>query len=256
MSISIKYFKVLDTTTGKMQQNGRKTSSELSVIKSQNKMITGLIEQDSIPGTPSTISSGPFYGNAHMSTKYIEILRTNSNTTTDGVFIPTIMRVIKLCGTTSARNVICYGFSAYLTTTPENIEWNVLFANPNAQENGDYRDIELPDTTKYPRLYLGLLIINKGWDSRTVVDATNKICSLPSNLNYFCINPAYSNLDVNMSHCMNIQGYNSSVGYQNRICVAFEDWKFSHSDKDYNDFVISIQNRDFDENVINDMVIS
>jgi len=37
--------------------------------------------------------------------------------------------------------------------------------------------------------------------------------------NYFCINPAYSNHDVNMSHCMNIQGYNSSVGYHRNVFI-------------------------------------
>ena len=256
MTITIKNFKVLDTTSGKMQQSGRKTSTQLTTITSQNKFISELVERQAIPGTPSTISSGPFVGSAHMASKYIKISREVGNNEIDAVFIPTIMRIIKLTGTSSAANMVCYAFANSLNQLPTALEWNVLFANFNQQEVGDYVDIPLPDSTFYPNLYLAIILINDAWVQRTIVDASQKICSVPNNLDYYCINPAYSNADVNESHSVNIQAYNSRIGYQNRICLAYEDWTMSETDRDYNDIVISIVNRDFDDNEINDTSIS
>lgn len=256
MTITIKNFKVLDTTTGKMKHNGRKTSTQLTTITSQNKFISDLVEQQAIPGTPSTISSGPFVGSAHMASKYIKITREVGNIETDAVFIPTIMRIIKLTGTSAAATMICYAFANSPTQLPTALEWNVLFADFNQQTTGDFVDIQLPDSTLYPELYLAVILINDAWAQRTIVNPTQKICSVPSNLDYYCINPAYSNADVNESHSVNIQAYNSRIGYQNRICLAYEDWTMNLTDRDYNDVVISIVNRDFDENNINDTTIS
>ena len=255
MTINIKNFKVTDLTSGKMEQSGRKTQEQLNVIKSQDKFKTSLVEQQAVPGTPTIISSGPLLNSAHMSTKYINISRENGKNSIDSVFIPTIIRIIKLSGYSAVANMICYAFANSPTQLSENLEWNVLFANFNEQTEGDYVDISLPDSTLYPKLYLGLILLNNAWLKKTIVNETQKICSIPSNLKFFCINPSYSNADVGLSHVINIQAYNTYIGYQNRLCVAFEDYYSNVTDRDYNDVVLSIQDRDFDENAINDFEI-
>jgi hypothetical protein len=49
MTINIKNFKVIDLTSGKMEQSGRKTQTQLNVIKSQDKFKTSLVEQQAVP---------------------------------------------------------------------------------------------------------------------------------------------------------------------------------------------------------------
>lgn len=254
--ITIKNFKVLDTTTGKMQQSGRRKLSYLETILSSKTYLDNLVEKTAIPGTPSTISSGPFVGNAHMSTKYIQIIRQNGNLGIDNVIVSTLLRITKITGTSSAANMICYGWASSPSVLPTAITWNVLFADFNKQTQGDYVDIELPDSTFYPNLYLALILVNDAWKSRTVVDETLKICSVPGNLDYFCITPGYSNADVGQSHCMNIQGYNNPNGLQDRVGVAYEDWYIASTDRDYNDVVLTIQDAFLDSNNVNDSTIS
>ena len=257
MSITIKNFKVLDVTTGKMQQTGRRTISYLETIVSSKTFIDSLVEQDTIPGTPDTISGTSLVGKAHMSQKYIKIERTSNNVNeTDHLYISTKLRITKISGVSSAKNVLCYGWCNSLNTTSNNITWNVLFANFNSQTRGDYLDIDLPDSTLYPELYLSLILINKGWDNRTIVDSNFKICSLPGNLFYYSIDPSKSNKDQNQSHSIFIQASNSIYNLKNRICIAFEDWEFKFSDKDYNDVVISLQDAAYDENNTNDSTIN
>jgi len=256
MSITIKNFKVLNTTSGKMQQTGRRKLTFLETILSSKTFLDDLIERFAIAGTPATISGGNLVGKAHMSTKYIEITRTNGNNGIDKIAVSTKLRITKVSGTSSAANMICYGWTNDPNILPTSIPWNVLFANFNQQTQGDYIDIDLPDSTFYPKLYLALILINDAWKSRTIEDAGQMICSVPGNLDYFCINPNYSNVDVGLSHCVNIQAYNEPNGLQNRICVAFEDWFMAKTDRDYNDVVLAIQDAFLDTDNINDSSIS
>ena len=256
MSITIKNFKVLNTTSGKMQQSGRRTLSYLETILSSKTFLNDLVERFAIAGTPATISGGNLVGKAHMGERYIEIIRKNGERGVDKISVSTKLRITKISGTSSAANMICYGWTNDPNILPTSITWNVLFANFNQQTQGDYIDIEMPDRTSFPNLYLALILINDAWKSRTIVDASQNICSVPGTLDYFCINPNYSNVDVSLSHCVNIQAYNETNGLQNRICVAFEDWYMAQTDRDYNDVVLAIQDAFLDTDNVNDTTIS
>lgn len=259
MSLTIKNFKVQDTSlsSGNILQSGRRTTSYLDVILSSYTFRANLVERQAIPGTPTEISSGPFVGTAHLATSYIKIERNVGDTTQNAVVIPSsVIRLTKLAGTSSAKNMICYGWTSSASTAATSITWNVLFANANVQQVGDYLDISLPDQTYYPNLYLALILINDAWLQRTVVDETLKICSIPGNLDYFSLNPTYQNADVGQSHAIYISGYNSQIGVRSRICVAFEDWYMAQTDKDYNDVVLAIQDAYYDDNGVNDISIS
>ena len=70
------YFNVTNTTTGNMQQSGRKTNSELTNIVSQSRIITDLVSGTTVPGTPFQITGGPLYGIGQMGFQYIELVKT------------------------------------------------------------------------------------------------------------------------------------------------------------------------------------
>lgn len=257
MVLTIKNFKVLDTTTGKMAQSGRTQSSTLNIIKSQEAFYDNLVERTAIPGTPTAITGGGLQTIAHMGTTYLQINRSNEiNNNIDGVFIPDAIRFTKITGQTKAKLAIIYAFANSENVLPENLVYNVLFANTNEQSIGDFVDIPLPDTTFYPNLYLSLILINDAWTYRTVVDPTQKICSIPGDMDYFCINPSYSNKDVNQSHTVNIQGKNSEISIKSRVVYAFEDWYMNKTDRDYNDIVLSVSSVYIDSLNTNDSSLS
>ena len=190
MGLKIKNFKVTNLITGNIQQSGRRELSYLETILSTKKFLDDLIEKSRIQGTPDNIIGGPFFGEAHMSTRYISITRENTNNILDAIYCPTKLRITKVSGTTSAQNTICYAWSNSLDTNSTELTWNVLFANCNEQENGDYIDIELPDYTLYPNLYLSIIIINDIWKNKTMINLSDNqfICSIPGNINNFSIN--------------------------------------------------------------------
>lgn len=255
-NITIKNFKVIDLISGKIQQTGRRKLNYLETILSSKTFINDLVERNAIPGTPASITGGDLVDKAHMSTKYIEILNEYGSNGIDKIIIPTRIRFTKVSGTSSAKNMLCYGWASSLNTAVTDITWNVLFANFNEQTQGDYIDIDLPDRTGYPELFLALILINDAWSNKTIVNESLKICSVPGTLDYFCINPDNSKVDIGDSHCVNIQGFNNIYGVQNRISVAFEDWYMEQTDNDYNDVVISIQDAFVDDNNVNEIIIS
>ena len=255
MALTIKNFKVTNLISGNIQQSGRRTLSHLETMLSTKKFLDDLIEKSRIQGTPDNITGGPFFGEAHMSTRYIRISKEYGNNTLDSLFCSTKLRITKVSGTTSAQNTICYAWSNNLDTNSEDLIWNVLFANCNDQENGDYIDIELPDNTQYPNLYLSIIIINDIWKNKTIINENQKICSISGNKNYFSINPQKSNADIGQSHFIVIQGFNQNNSIQNRICLGIEDWYFGRTDNDYNDVVLSIQDAFLDNNNINETQI-
>jgi hypothetical protein len=258
MSLSIKNFKVLDTSTGKMAQNGRRSLGHLETMVASKTFLDNLQEKRLVYGTPKTIKKGNLVTTAHMSTQYIKINRGEQHGTNDNdvLNVMTRLRLTKLTGTSDATNMLCYAWANSLSTASTNLSWNVAFANFNEQTQGDYLDIDLPNNTSYPNLYLALLIINGAWDTKTIENQELKICSIPgNNLVYFSITPSQSSSDTNYSHCIVIKAYNSRIGLQNRVCLAFEDWHMNFSDRDYNDVVISLQDACLDDNNINDTSI-
>jgi hypothetical protein len=211
MALTIKNFKVTNLISGNIQQTGRRKLSHLETMLSTKKFLDDLIEKSRVQGTPDNITGGPFFGEAHMSTRYISIIREKTNNLLDALYCSTILRITKVSGTTSAQNTICYAWSNSLDTNSTELTWNVLFANCNEQVNGDYIDIELPDTTQYPNLYLSIIIINDVWKNKTIINENQNICSIPGNKDYFSINPQKSNADIGQSHFIIIQGYDKII---------------------------------------------
>jgi|SaaInlStandDraft_5_1057022.scaffolds.fasta_scaffold00837_11 hypothetical protein len=264
---TIKNFKVLDTTTsgntaGIMLISGRKTTDELNNISSQYNLKNNLINLIPVSGTPSSINNSNFKNIAHMGSSYIKI-STNGmdNPSDENINIFHKIRIIFYFGSSSSQNMICYGWANKLTQTVT--EYNVLFANCNAQSYGDYVDIDLPDRTFYPKLYLVLILINNIWSSRIIEDIPTKTCSVDiSNWDYFNLNPSKSNtnnydgIDNNTSHTIIIKGKDQANNKNIRICIAFEDWYIDITDKDYYDVGLIITDAINDELNINDTNLS
>jgi hypothetical protein len=260
MSLNIKNFKVLNTTNGLMPITGRNTNMDniLSQINLKNNVTEGI----AIPGTPSTISSGGLSTTAHMNSSFIKINRFGELETNDNINVFNKLRILYYFGDTSAQNTICYGWANNSNQDITTIEFNVLFANCNAQTEGDYVDIDLPDDTFYPNLYLVLVLFNDIWTNRIIENETNKICSIYSNQDYFCIHPDKSNTsdypgnDTNQSHCIVTRGFNSIEGKNVRVVVGFEDHYIDITDKDYNDVVLVITDPLNDELNVNDNILN
>lgn len=244
-------FKVENLNTGRILQTGRKTIEFLNKINSHKIFYNNLIERRTIEGTPDSIDNRPILkSNSHLGKNFIKINNDKSVRTNDAVYIPDRMRITLIGGSTAGRNTILYCWLDK-NELPPNIKWRVLFANCRAQTRGDFIDIDLPDKINY---YLGLAIINNGWLEKTIINSTEKLCSLKKldSLDYYCINPTYSRGDVNKSHSINIQSYSTVEELNARLLVTFEDWKFDYSDRDYNDVILSISSVYLDENEIND----
>lgn len=239
-----------------MAPSGRKSTAHRESLVAQNKMRTTLDEAIAIPGTPDAISSGGFVGSGHMSSKYITLVRGTGNSGTDEVWVPMKLRITLIGRETSAKDMILYAFSTLPTTTPANLTWRVLFADAMQQTVGDYFDIDLPDSTFYPHTYLALLLVNGAWDGRTIEDASKKICSVSGTQSYYCLNQSYSNSDVGDAHAVCIQGYSTQSGTQTCMCIGFEDWAMSTTDKDYNDVVLAICDYFTDDAHTNDTTLS
>ena len=45
--------------------------------------------------------------------------------------------------------------------------WNVVFASTKTQTYGDYVDIELPNYSSYPNLYVAFVLLVKVWQTKT-----------------------------------------------------------------------------------------
>lgn len=263
MSITVKDFKVINTNTsgtkpGLMETTGRKNINEMDNILSQNTVKNNVTEGISVPGTPSTISGGGLLNKAHMNSNFIKINRRNELETGDNINVFNKLRIIYYFGDTTAQNTICYGWANNINQTLSTIEFNVLYANCLAQTAGDYVDIDLPDDTFYPNLYLVLLLFNDVWQSRIIEDSNLKICSINSNQDYFCIDKTksdtsnYAGNDTNNSHMIVSRGFNSIDAKNVRLVVGFEDHYSDITDNDYNDVVLVIVDPLNDDNNYND----
>jgi hypothetical protein len=256
-TLTIKSFTVLDTDSGKMQLTGQSTSTQINNILSQEMIIDNTTEQTAVDGTPDAISSGNLVGNAHMCTSYIKIVSDYqvSSAETSIYAVDNFIRLTYLGGTTSASNSLLYGFAATSSTAITDITWTVAIAKNTSQTAGDYLDIEFPDRTHYPNLYIAFILVNAAWDNRTIV--SGNLCSI-TNVDYenYCINSSKSLYDVDESHFIISCGINTTFGIFSRITFGCEDWEMSTTDRDYNDLKFSIASKAISESLTNDTSIS
>jgi hypothetical protein len=243
------YFNVTNTTTGNIQQSGRKTNSELTNIVSQSRIITDLVSGNTVPGTPSQITSGPLYRIGQMGFQYIELIKSfQKNTSLNSLFVPdNILRLTFLGGTTSSTDSIIYAFANSTSQTFAGLTFNMAMANTNSQVTGDYFDIELPNPTEYPNIYLVLALINGAWTTRTIVSGNQ--CSIQIGAigtSTYCINPTQSLQDNGLAHFILVNGINSN------IAIGIEDEPIASSNRDYANVKIAISGRSINDNLTND----
>jgi hypothetical protein len=249
------YFNVTNTTTGNMQQSGRKTNSELTNIASQSRIITDLVSGTTVPGTPVTITSGPLYGIGQMGFQYIELIKSfQKNTSLNSLFVPdNIIRITFLGGTTSSTDSIIYAFANSTSQTFAGLTFNMAIANTNSQVTGDFFDIQLPDPTSYPNIYLVLALINGAWTTRTIVSGNQCRIEIGAvGTATYCINPAQSLQDNGLKHFILVNGYNSTLGIHSNIAIGIEDDPIASSNRDYANVKIAVSSRMTNDSLTND----
>lgn len=248
--ISIKKFKVLNTTSGKMNISGRHQQSYINNIKSHQLYFNNITEGVSLTNMPNSLPPG-LNGLSHFG-KNIEIIRDINNINNNSIYIPDRLRISYISGITDGKDSILFAWSNVENINYTELNWEVLFANCNAQQHGDYWDIDLPDMTFYPKLYLHIILLLNGWNNK--VDLGNNTYNFNSKINkrIYHNNFNYSYIDKNICHSINIQGVNTLENINNRMLIGFEDWNLPNSDLDYNDIILSISSIHFDENKLND----
>ena len=249
------YFNVTNTTTGNMQQSGRKTNSQLTNIVSQSRIITDLVSGTTVPGTPVTITSGPLYGIGQMGFQYIELIKSfQKNTSLNSLFVPdNIMRLTFLGGTTSSTDSIIYAFANSTSQTFANLTFNMAIANTNSQVTGDFFDIQLPDPTSYPNIFLVLALINGAWTTRTIISGNQCRIEIGAvGTATYCINPAQSLQDNGLKHFILVNGYNSILGIHSNIAIGIEDDPIASSNRDYANVKIAVSSRMTNDSLTND----
>lgn len=246
--LNIKQFKVADVTTGRISQSGREPvryTSESTIINdlSQNASVTNkLLTQ---------ITNSTLDNHAHFSRSYIKIITdyTQDISSADEVFIPDrIMRITYLSSAGATYNsALLYAFSPYSSTKINELEWNVAIANTKSQQVGDYFDIELPDSTYYPSLYVCFLIVKDAWVLREIINSEQKICKL-NNVSriHYCIHPQLCYYDPNKSHYICCNGIDRTTGIKTRIVFGVEDDRHAYyCDTDYSDLIFSLSSRTY-----------
>jgi|GEM_PF-6759556 len=250
------YFNVTNTTTGNMQQSGRKTNSQLTNIVSQSRIITDLVSGNTVPGTPVQITGGPLYGIGQMGFQYIELIKAfQKNTSLNSLFVPdNILRLTFLGGTTSSTDSIIYAFANSTSQTFANLTFNMAIANTNSQITGDFFDIQLPDPTAYPNIYLVLAIINGAWTTRTIVSGNQCSIQIGSvGTATYCINPTQSLQDNGLAHFILVNGYNSTLGIHSNIAIGIEDEPIASSNRDYANVKLAFSSRMINDSLTNDL---
>lgn len=252
------YFNVVNTTTGNMQQTGRKTNSELTNIVSQSNIIKNLVPGTTVPGTPTKITSGPLYDIGQMGFQYIQLVKIfQKNSQINSLFVPDgFVRLTFLGGTTTSTDSIIYAFANSTSQTFSNLTFNMAIANTNSQVAGDYFDIELPDTTFYPNIYLVLCLINGAWTNRTIISGNQcRIEVGDFGTKTYCINPNQSPQDNGLSHFILVNGVNTVFGLNSNIAIGIEDDPLSISNRDYANVKLAISSRMLNASLTNDNLL-
>lgn len=253
MSINIQNFKVINSN-GKMNISGRKTTQQINNIKSHKQYLNNITEGLAIEGMPNSIERTGLKNNSHLG-KNIKIIRERYSTENNTIYIPDRLRISYIGGITSGNNSILYSWSNKENINYTDLRWTVLFADCNAQEIGDYWDINLPDTTSYPNLYLNIIMLLNSW-SQNKINISGNIYNFNSSIKkkIYHNNYIYSTINKNKCHSINLQGTNTYDNINNKIIIAWEDWPLPKSDLDYNDIILSISSVFFDENNMNDNI--
>lgn len=249
------YFNVTNTTTGNMQQTGRKTSSQLTNIVSQSRIITDLVSGTTVPGTPVQITGGLLYGIGQMGFQYIQLIKTfQKNTSLNSLFVPDeFVRLTFLGGTTTSTDAIIYAFANSTSQTFSSLTFNMAMANTNSQVTGDYFDIQLPDPTAYPNIFLVLALINGAWTTRTIVSGNQCRIQIGAvGTATYCINPSQSLQDIGLKHFILVNGYNSVYGINSNIAIGIEDDPIASSNRDYANVKLAISSRMINDSLTND----
>lgn len=249
------YFNVTNTTSGNMQQSGRKTNSELTNIVSQSRIITDLVSGTTVPGTPYEITGGPLYGVGQMGFQYIELINTfQKNLQVNSIFVPDgFVRLTFLGGTTSSTDSIIYAFANSTSQTFANLTFNMAIANTNSQVTGDFFDLQLPDSTTYPNIYLVLALINGAWTTRTIVSGNQCRIEIGAvGTTTYCINPTQSLQDIGLKHFILVCGYNATLGINSNISIGIEDDSIASSNRDYANVKLSVSSKMINDSLTND----
>lgn len=246
--LNIRKFTVADTTTGTIAQSGRESGTQ---YLSQSTLLNDLSSNKAVVNkTLQTITDASLNEHAHLSRSYIRVIRDYKQDISgaDEVFIPDgIMRLTFLSENATYNSALLYAFSPYSTKVVPDLEWNVAIANTKAQTAGDYFDIQLPDATYYPSLYVCFLIVKDAWVLREIVDANQKICRISnvSRFHYF-VNPQKCVYDHNRAHFIACNGLDTTTGIKTRITFGVEDDRHGYyCSCDYNDLIFSISSRTY-----------
>jgi hypothetical protein len=230
-----------------MAQSGR----DPTVYLTQATLISDLSSGKAVVNKGlQAITDASLNEHAHLSRSYIKVIReyTQDISSADEVFIPDgIMRLTFLSANATTNSSLLYAFSAFPGTTIDNLQWNVVIANTTAQTAGDYFDIQLPDATYYPSLYVCFLIVKDAWTLREIVDAGQNICKI-SNISrfHYCIHPQKCYYDKNRSHYVLCNGIDTTTGIKTRITFGVEDDRHGfYCDSDCNDLIFSLSSRTY-----------
>jgi hypothetical protein len=234
-------------STGRMSQSGR----DPTVYLSQSTMLTDLSANRAVTNkTLTAITDASVNEHAHFSRSYIRVIReyTQDISGADEVFIPDgIMRITFLSQQATYNSSLVYAFSAFPDTAIADLTWNVVIANTKAQVAGDYFDIQLPDATYYPSLYVCFLIVKDAWVLREIVDARQKICKITNVSRFhYCVHPQKCYYDRNRHHFITSNGLDTTTGIKTRITFGVEDDRHGYyCDCDYNDLIFSLSSRTY-----------
>ena len=249
------YFNVTNITTGNMQQSGRKTNNQLLTILTQSRIITDLVSGTTVPGTPYQVTGGPLYGIGQMGFQYIQIVKTfQKNAQLNSLYIPdNIMRLTFLGGNTISADSIIYAFANSTSQTFAELTFYMAIANTNSQIAGDYFDIELPEPTTYPNIYLVLALINGAWTDRTIISGNRCRIEIGANdTSTYCINPEQSLQDVGLKHFILVSGISDIFGVYANIAIGIEDESIASSNLDYANVKLAISSRSMNASFTND----
>jgi hypothetical protein len=253
MTLNIAHY-TAKSNPGIMAQSGGNDFPFLS----NDSVLSDLFETRTIFGTPLIINRAPLNSYAHMTNGYVKIVRDLIAPIPgqDQLFVPDRLRIKVIGGVCVQANSILYAWAASPTASPFTLRWQMLFANAKVQPLNTFIDIDLPDNTYYPSLYLALILIDGGFAASTEVDPSQDEYQCPGNLPFYCLNPSFNIINPNERHMISSQGRSQYNGLYTRVVIAFEDMPFMRSDRDYNDVVLSLSSVFLDETHTNDSAIS
>jgi hypothetical protein len=190
-----------------------------------------------------------------MGFQYIQLIKTfQKNVQLNSIFVPdNIIRLTFLGGTTSSTDSIIYAFANSTSQTFSSLIFYMAIANTNSQVTGDFFDLQLPDPTSFPNIYLVLALINGAWTTRTIVSGNQcriEIGAVATST--YCINPTQSLQDIGLKHFILVCGYNSTLGINSNIAISIEDDPIASSNRDYANVKLAVSSKMINDGLTND----